>query len=100
MEDSLNNISNKDLTDNSLNWTTSKTALTELIYALYSHGVFNNGNTDIKLITKTLESTFNINLGDFYHTYMELKARKINRTKFLDSLRENLLKKMDEEDEI
>ncbi|WP_409516686.1 RteC domain-containing protein, partial [Epilithonimonas sp.] len=32
--------------DNSLKWTASKTALTELIYALYSHGVFNNGNTD------------------------------------------------------
>lgn len=98
LEDRLNNINLKKGTDNSsLNWTASKTALTELIYALY--GVFNNGNTDIKLIAKTFEDTFNIDLGDFYHTFMELKARKINRTKFLDSLCEALIKKMDEQDE-
>ena len=85
--------------DNSLKWTASKTALTELIYALYCHRVFNNGNTDIKLIARTFEDAFNIELGDFYHTFMELKARKINRTKFLDSLSKVLIKKMDEEDE-
>ena len=82
-----------------LEWTASKTALTELVYALYSKGVFNSGNTDIKLIARTFEDTFNICLGDFYHTFMELKARKINRTKFLDSLSETLIKKMDEKDE-
>lgn len=71
-----------------------------MIYALYAQGVFNNGNTDIKLIAKTFESTFNSDLGDFYHTFMELKARKINRTKFLDNLRDALIKKMDVEDEI
>lgn len=99
LEDRLNNINDKKSSDSSLNWTTSKTALTELIYALYSHGVFNNGNTDIKLIAKAFEDTFNIQLGDFYHTFMELKARKMNRTKFLDSLSEALIKKMDEQDE-
>ncbi|MCO5241112.1 MAG: RteC domain-containing protein [Chitinophagaceae bacterium] len=31
---------------------------------------------------------------------MELKSRKINRTKFLDSLRDTLIRKMDEEDEV
>jgi hypothetical protein len=97
LEDRLNNINVKKGSDNSLKWTASKTALTELIYALYSHGVFNNGNTDIKLIAKTFEDAFNIELGDFYHTFMELKARKINRTKFLDSLCEALIKKMDEQ---
>jgi hypothetical protein len=54
----------------------------------------------LKLISKTFEKTFNIDLGDFYHTFMELKSRKINRTKFLDSLRDALIKKMDEQDEI
>ena len=99
MEDRLNNVNVKKVSNNSLKWTASKTALTELIYALYSHGVFNNGNTDIKLIAKTFEEAFNIELGDFYHAFMELKARKINRTKFLDSLCEALIKKMDEKDE-
>ena len=99
LEDRLNNINVKKVSDNSLIWTASKTALTELIYALYFHGAFNNGNTEIKLIAKTFEDAFNIELGDFYHTFMELKARKINRTKFLDRLCEALIKKMDEQDE-
>jgi len=100
LEDQLNNKHYKKANSKSpLSWTGSKTALTELIYALYAQGVFNNGNTDIKLIAKTFESTFNIDLGDFYHTFMELKARKINRTKFLDILFEALIKKMDEQNE-
>jgi hypothetical protein len=36
LEDRLNNINVKKVSDNSLIWTASKTALTELIYALYS----------------------------------------------------------------
>lgn len=99
LEDQLNNNHKQPPNNSSLNWTGSKTALTELIYALYEQSVFNNGNADIKLIAKTFETAFNIDLGDFYHTFMELKARKINRTKFLDSLRDVLMKKMDEQDE-
>lgn len=82
-----------------LHWTGSKTALTELIYALHSQGIFNNGNADIKPIVKVFESTFNIDLRDFYHTFLELKSRKINRTKFLDTLKETLIRKMDGHDE-
>ncbi len=100
LEDQLTNSGQKKVAANSsLNWTGSKTALTELIYALYAQGAFNNGNADIKIIAKVFENTFNIDLGDFYHTYMELKSRKINRTKFLDSLHDALIRKMDEDDE-
>lgn len=83
----------------SVNWTASKTALIELIYALHYQNVFDNSNIDIRLIAKHFENTFNVNLGDFYHTYLELKNRKVNRTKFLDSLRDGLIKKMDGQDE-
>ncbi len=101
LEDQLNNKNQKKVFDySSLNWTGSKTALTELVYGLYSQGVFDNGNADLKLIAKTFECTFNIDLGDFYHKFMELKSRKVNRTKFLDSMRDTLIKKMDEEDEV
>ncbi len=82
-----------------LNWTESKVALIELTYALHARSVFNNGNIDIKWIAKSFEKMLNIDLGDFYHTYLELRSRKINQTKFLDSLREALIKKMDEQDE-
>lgn len=100
LEDQLHNTNQVDrLTPALLNWTGSKTALTELIYALYSRRVFDNGNTDIKHIAKYFEAVFNIDLGDFYHTYLELKNRKINPTKFIDSLREGLIQKIEEEDE-
>ncbi len=100
LEDQLNNTNKRMKSEKSqLNWTGSKTALTELIYALYAQGVFDNGNADIKAIAKVFEQMFNIDLGDFYHTFMELKARKINRTKFIDSLRDALIKKMDEQED-
>ncbi|MGV6946586.1 MULTISPECIES: RteC domain-containing protein [Sphingobacterium] len=82
-----------------LNWTGSKAALTELIYSLYYQSVLDNGNTDIRLIAEHFENVFNIDLGNFYHTYLELRNRKRNRTKFLDALRDNLIKKMDEQEE-
>lgn len=92
------NNQEKSVDNLALNWTGSKASLIELIYALHSQGVLNNGNADIKLIVKMFESNFNIELGDFYHTFMELKSRKINRTKFIDNLRDTLIKKMDEQE--
>lgn len=78
---------------NELHWTGSKAALIELIYSLYSHGDFDNGNSDIKLIAECFERVFNVDLGNFYHTYLEIRNRKTNRTKFLDALRDALIKK-------
>lgn len=99
IEDQLSNQNQyRSIYRSSLNWVESKTALTELIYALHSQGAF--GNADIIVIAKTFENTFNVSLGDFYHTFMELKSRKINRTKFIDSLRDALSRKMDDEDRI
>lgn len=82
-----------------LNWTGSKAGMIELIYALHNQGVFDNGNSDIRMIAKYFENAFSVDLGDFYHTYLEIKNRKINRTKFIDTLRDGLIKKMDEQDE-
>ena len=66
---------------------------------MHSQAVFDNGNTDIKLIAKSFENLFHIDLGDFYHTYLELRNRKTNRTKLLDALRDSLIKKMDDQEE-
>ena len=100
LEEQLNNNNITIRTnDISLNWTGSKVALIELIYGLNAQGVLNNGNADIVAIVRFFERSFNVDLGDFYHTYMELKSRKITQTKFLDSMREALIRKMDEQDE-
>lgn len=102
LENKLSNISSNSIMNipNTLGWTASKAGLIELIYALHAQGTFDNGNADIKKIAILFENVFNIDLGNFYHTFLELKSSKINRTKFLDSLRDALIRKMDEEDEV
>lgn len=101
IEDQLYNKFQKDKPKafKKLKWTGSKVALIELIYALHYQDVFDKGNNDIREVAQYFESTFDIDLGNFYQTYLELRNRKMNRTKFLDALREELIKKMDEQDE-
>lgn len=84
---------------NTLKWTTSKTSLVELIYGLYHLGVINNGEASIQEITTGLEELFGVTLADVYHTYSEIRGRKIERTKFLDQMRDVLKNKMFELDE-
>jgi hypothetical protein len=80
-------------------WTHSKTALIELMYALQSAGVFNNSTADIKQIASCFEWIFNVDLKNYYRTFLEIRSRKANRTAFLDLLKERLIKRMDEADE-
>ena len=81
-------------------WTASKVALTELIYALHAEGVFNDGNADLKEITAIFESAFHINLGQYHRTFLEIRERKSERTKFLNNLREKLIIRMNIADEL
>jgi len=82
-----------------LTWTGSKAALIELIYALQTSGVCNNGAIDVKQLARHFEQFFNIKLDNFYRTFQEIRIRKISRTTFLDQLKENLIKRMDNSDE-
>lgn len=82
----------------SIKWTASKVATIELGYALYSYGALNNGNADIREIMNLLESCFDIELNDYYRTYIALRNRKKDRTHFLNSLIESLTRRMDEDD--
>ena len=84
---------------NPLKWTDNKNALIELIYALQAAGSFNNGKADVKEIARCIEVNFDIDLGDLYRNFHELRLRKTNRTKYLDALKESLIKRMDTIDE-
>lgn len=79
-------------------WTRNKTDLVELLYAVCETDCFNLGRTNLKRLTAYFENVFNIDLGNIYHTYIEIKDRA-NRTQFLDELKEKLLAKMDAEDQ-
>jgi hypothetical protein len=72
-----------------LKWTDSKVALIELIYALHSSGSLNKGVLDLKELTLALSGMLNIELGDVYRTWSEIKLRKIP-TRYLDTLKVNL----------
>jgi hypothetical protein len=80
-------------------WTGSKVALIELIYALHTEGVFNNGASELKEVTTFFESAFDVDLGQFNRTFLEIRARKSERTKFLNTLKEKLIFRMDDADE-
>lgn len=82
-----------------LTWNASKAALIELIYALNSQAVFGN-HTDIKEIVIIFESMFNIQLGDCYGIFRDIKDRKSGRTKFLDGIKDSLIRQMDFDEEI
>lgn len=80
-------------------WTASQTDLGELVYALFTSKCFNNGSISLKKLATYLENVFNVKIGDIYHVFSEIRERKGSRTRFLDRLRDDLLKRMDELDD-
>jgi len=84
------------LPEQRLLWTENKTSLVELIYALYASGVINRGNCEIRELAALFEQAFNVRLTDIYRTFLEIKIRS-NPTKFIDSLKTSLLRKMEDE---
>ncbi|NQY28194.1 MAG: RteC domain-containing protein [Flavobacteriaceae bacterium] len=94
-----NNMSTPSSNNEYIKWTGSKVALIELIYALHTAKVINKGETGIKGIANLVSDVFNVDLGDYYRTYAEIRMRKTGRTKFLDKLKAQLIIKMEASDE-
>lgn len=81
-------------------WTAPKSALIEVIYALYYKGAINNGSTEIKQLVHGFESFFNVELGDPYRHFVNIKQRKKSTATFLESLTDSLIRQMNEQDAI
>ncbi|MFA6707711.1 MAG: RteC domain-containing protein [Sphaerochaetaceae bacterium] len=79
-------------------FTGKKAALIELGYALAHSGDINNGNVEIKEMMDLFGAVFNVDLGDYYRTYIAIKDRKKDRTAYLSKLIEVLERKMDDDD--
>ena len=75
-------------------WTGTKTELVEMIYGLIASGSLRNGKAEIKKVVKICELIFEIDLGNFYKTYGEIKARDQDPTKFIDKLKLSLIQKI------
>jgi len=78
-------------------WTRSKVDLVELIYAICETNCFNHGKISLKRLADYFGNVFNVDLGNPYHTYVEIRDRN-QRTSFLDELKANLTAKMDGDD--
>lgn len=83
----------------SVYWTGSKVALIELLYSFHADGSFNNGKAELKEVADFIEKSFAVELGQYSRTFLELRSRKMGRTKFLDTLKEKLIKRMDDADD-
>ena len=86
------------LSDLNRKWTGSKSDAVEFGYGLVAIATLNNGNVTIKEIMAFIEAAFDIDLGDYYRTYLTLKSRKKNRTAFFTSVIEQLLKRMESDE--
>lgn len=109
LEDEIANLDRKELKAHSkaevlpkptIFWTGSKVALIELMYALHADGSLNNGKIELNAIADFLEKSFGIDLGQFNRSFLELRERKTGRTKYIDTLREKLIKRMDDADDL
>ncbi|PRX53982.1 RteC domain-containing protein [Flagellimonas meridianipacifica] len=82
-----------------LRWTGNKIDLIELIYALNASGSI-KGRGGIKELAASCESLFDIDLGNYYRKFIELRNRKlVERTRFLDTLKSSLIQRMEEADD-
>jgi uncharacterized short protein YbdD (DUF466 family) len=83
------------------NWTTSKRALIELIYALHQAECFNNGKTPLKDLILLFSKVFHVALPDFHSSINRMKERnpvspvKSSRAFFLDELTSEFNQKLE-----
>ncbi|MBB4801709.1 hypothetical protein HNP37_001770 [Flavobacterium nitrogenifigens] len=87
-----NSYNSKDLL-----WTDSKSALVELIYALYASGVLSHGKISARKIGSVFQALFRIPINDLHHAFHRMKTRAGSRTIFLDHLKNSLEEYMDKE---
>lgn len=78
-----------------LQWTGTKNALIELIYALYVSGVLSHGKIGVRKISVLFQVIFKIPLGDIHHAFHRMKDRAGKRTIFMDQLKNSLEEYMD-----
>ncbi|SHG25768.1 RteC protein [Salegentibacter echinorum] len=97
LKKSTRKISNNEklLESLSLTWTSNKIDLIELIYSLIASGTVKG---DIKDLATAFEKIFDINLGNYYRSFLEIRGRKEDYARFLDLLKTSLLKKIKEAD--
>lgn len=82
-----------------LRWTGEAINLVEIAYGWHCTGQINHGQAGIAEIVRWLEENLGVSIGRPYRRFTEIKRRKLlSQTRFLDQMREAILRKLDEED--
>jgi hypothetical protein len=79
-----------------LEWTDGQTAMVELAYGFYAKGCFNHGKATLKEIIEWLEQHLKIDTGNFYNKVQEIARRKKGLLKFIDDMRERMVRKLED----
>ncbi len=77
-----------------LRWTASKTALAELVISLHLSKAISDGEIELNKFVAAVELIFDINLGNIHKIFDQIRDREKDPTKFLDSLKNALIKKI------
>ncbi|KIA88507.1 RteC domain-containing protein [Kaistella jeonii] len=94
-----NNHTEEEKSHSTIQWSASKVALTELVVALHQTRCLNGGNKDLSETVKWFETSFDIDLGNYHKTMIEIRSRKNDKAKFLHLLTENLTNYLESFDE-
>ena len=104
LENKLDELDGKGVSKNvsierKFNWTGSKVDMTELVYAFQATGCINNGNFDLKELAIFLGTMLNVEIdSNLYGNYSDIKSRKVSKTRFINTMSDKLIEKMDNED--
>lgn len=77
-----------------LRWTASKTALAELVISLHLMKAIADGDIELNKLVAAVELIFDIKLGNIHKIFDQIRDREKDPTKFLDSLKNALIKKI------
>lgn len=83
--------------DKDFYWSTTKSALIELIYALHAAGAVSGGRIGVRKLSVILQALFRIKLEDIHHTYYRMKLKSGSKTAFLDKLKTSLEQYMEKD---
>ena len=67
---------------------------------MHTEGIFNNRASDFKDVAEYFENIFNIDLGQYHRAFLEIRMRKSDQNKFLNGLKEKLVKRMENTDDL
>ena len=97
--DNQNLVQNGDVAN--LRWTGETINLVEIAYGIWLTGQVNHGNASITEIVEWLEIHFKVKIGLPFRRWFSISKRKrISQTKFIDEIKEAILKRLDEENSL